>query len=161
MFLRRVVLDDAAFMLSIWNDPAFIRHVGDRGIRTVEEAEAALADGAFALYDEFGYGPYCMVLKNDGKLAGICGLFRRDNLEHPDIGFAVLPEFYRSGLTMEAARAVVEHARDDLGIDYLTAIVSPHNAASIGLIEKLGLTFDRGITMPDEEEISLYGMWLG
>lgn len=161
LLLRRVALDDAPFMLSIWNDPAFIRHVGDRGIRTVEEAEAALVDGAFTLYDDFGYGPYCMVLKHDGTLAGICGLFRRDNLEHPDIGFAVLPEFYRSGLTMEAARAVVDHARDDLGIDYLTAIVSPHNAASIGLLEKLGLTFDRGITMPDEEEISLYGMWLG
>jgi RimJ/RimL family protein N-acetyltransferase len=154
------VLGDAAFMLSIWNDPAFVRYVGDRGIRTVAEAETALKDGAFALYDEFGYGPYCMVLKDSGTLAGICGLFRRDYLEHPDIGFAVLPEFYRSGLTMEAAHAVVEHARNDLGIDYLTAIVSPDNDASIGLIEKLGLMFDRGITMADEEEISLYSMRL-
>jgi RimJ/RimL family protein N-acetyltransferase len=161
LLLRRVALDDAAFMLSIWNDPAFIRNVGDRGIRTVKEAQAALEEGAFVLYEEFGYGPYCMELKEDGALAGICGLFRRDNLPHPDIGFAVLPDFYRSGLTIEAARAVVDHARDDLGIDYLTAIVSPDNAASIGLIEKLGLTFDRGITMPDEEEISLYGMRLG
>lgn len=147
-------------MLSIWNDPAFLRHVGDRGIRTVAEAEVALADGAFALYNKFGYGPYCMELKDGGGLAGICGLFRRDYLEHPDIGFAVLPEFYRSGLTLEAACAVIEHARNDLGIDYLTAIVSPDNAASIALIEKLGLTFDRGITMRDQDEISLYGMRL-
>jgi len=158
--LRRVVLDDAAFMLSIWNDPAFIRYVGDRGIRTVAEAETALKDGAFALYNEFGYGPYCMVLKDGGTLAGICGLFRRDYLEHPDIGFAVLPEFYRSGLTMEAAQAVVEYARNDLGIDCLTAIVSPDNVASISLIEKLGLMFDRGITIEDEEVISLYSMRL-
>ena len=160
LLLRRVVLDDAAFMLSIWNDPAFIRHVGDRGIRTVAEAEAALTEGVFTLYEEFGYGPYCMVLKDGGMLAGICGLFRRKYLQHPDIGFAVLPEFYRAGLTMEAARAVVEHARNDLGIDYLTAIVSPNNTASIGRIEKLGLSFDRGITIQDEEEISLYGMRL-
>jgi RimJ/RimL family protein N-acetyltransferase len=161
LLLRRVTLDDAAFMLSIWNDPAFMQHVGDRGIRSVAEAEAALVDGAFVLYEEHGYGPYCMVLKRDGTLAGICGLFRRKNLAYPDIGFAVLPEFCRLGLTMEAAKVVVEHARNDLGIDYLTAIVSPQNAASIGLIEKLGLTFDRGITMPGEEkEISLYGMKL-
>jgi len=148
-------------MLSIWNDPAFVQHVGDRGIRSIAEAEAALVDSAFALYEDYGYGPYCMVLKQSGALAGICGLFRRDSLEYPDIGFAVLPEFYRSGLTMEAAEAVIEHARNDLGIEYLTAIVSPHNIASISLIEKLGLMFDRGITMPGEDsEISLYGMSL-
>jgi RimJ/RimL family protein N-acetyltransferase len=81
LLLRRVALDDAGFMLSIWNDPAFIRHVGDRGIRSIEEAEAALQEGALKLYEEFGYGPYCMSLKEDGTLVGICGLFRRDNLD--------------------------------------------------------------------------------
>lgn len=162
LLLRRVTLDDAGFMLSIWNDPAFVRHVGDRGIRSVEEARTALQEGAFRLYEEHGYGPYCMSRKADGALVGICGLFRRDNLDDPDIGFGVLPEYCGMGLAGEAARAVVAHARDDLGIEYLTAIVSPGNTASIGLIEKLGLKFERGITMPgDEEEISLYRMSLG
>jgi len=162
LVLRRLTLDDAAFMLSIWNDPAFVEHVGDRGIRTVSEAETALLDGAFKLYEEYGYGPFCMSLKPDGILVGICGLFRREHLEHPDIGFAVLPEFCGQGLAAEAADAVVEHARSDLEIRILTAIVSPKNPASIGLIEKLGLRFDRGITMPSEEkEISLYSMKLG
>jgi len=162
LLLRRVTLDDAGSMLSIWNDPAFVRHVGDRGIRSVEEARTALQEGAFRLYEEHGYGPYCMSRKADGALVGICGLFRRDNLDDPDIGFGVLPEYCGMGLAGEAARAVVAHARDDLGIEYLTAIVSPGNTASIGLIEKLGLKFERGITMPgDEEEISLYRMSLG
>ena len=94
-------------------------------------------------------------------LIGICGLFRRENLDDPDIGFALLPEYYGLGFAEEAANAVVSHARDDLGLAYLTAIVSPENTASIRLIEKLGLTFDRSITMPDEqEEIRLYGMKL-
>ena len=159
LHLRRMTLADAPFMLSIWNDPAFIRNVGDREIRSLADAEAALTDGAFALYQNYGYGPYCMTLARGRTKVGICGLFRRDNLEHPDIGFAVLPPFYRSGLTLEAARAVIQHARDDLGIDHLTAIVSPQNLASIALIEKLGMTFERGITMPNEEkEISLYSM---
>ncbi|MGI9249486.1 MAG: GNAT family N-acetyltransferase [Woeseiaceae bacterium] len=162
MVLRRVTLDDAGLMLAVWNDPAFIRHVGDRGIRTLEQAEAALQEGAFKLYEEYGYGPYCMSLKKDGTQIGICGLFRRDNLDDPDIGFGVLPDFCGKGFAGEAAAAVVAHARDDLGIEYLTAIVSPENVASIGLIEKLGLRFSRGITMPgDEDEISLYGMQLG
>ncbi len=148
-------------MLAIWNDPAFMNNVGDRGIRTVEQAEAAIVDGAFKLYAQYGYGPYSVMRKTDGVLVGICGLFRRDNLDHPDIGFALLPEYRGCGLAGEAAQAVVAHACDDLGVEYLTAIVSPGNVASIVLIEKLGLEFDRGITMPGEEqEISLYGMKL-
>ena len=161
LVLRRVTLQDADLMLAVWNDPAFIRHVGDRGIRTVEEAETALKEGAFKLYDDFGYGPYCMSLKVDRAQIGICGLFRRDNLDDADIGFTTLPDYCGKGFAAEAAHAVLAHARDDLGLRRLTAIVSPENLASIGLIEKLGMSFERGITMPGEEnEISLYSMSL-
>ena len=93
-----------------------------------------------------------------------CGRVRiskRENLEHPDIGFAVLPDYCGKGLAGEAAFAVVDHARDDLALPHLTAIVSPGNAASIGLIEKLGLSFSGMIRMPgDDEEICLYQMSL-
>lgn len=161
LLLRRVTLDDAGLMLAIWNDPAFIHHVGDRGIHTTGQAATALTEGALKLYAEYGYGPYCMTRKSDGVRVGICGLFRRENLDDPDIGFAVLPLYCRLGLAEEAAKAVVAHARDDLGIRYLTAIVSPGNTASIRLIKKLGLQFDRGIRMPGEaQEISLYGIKL-
>ena len=159
LLLRRITLDDADLMLAIWNDPAFVQHVGDRGIRTIEQAQQALGDGALMLYETYGYGPYCMVRKDDAQRIGICGLFRRENLLHPDIGFAVLPKFCGAGFALEAARAVVQHAREDLGIKTLAAIVSPANEASVSLIEKLGLIFQRGITMPGEqEEISLYSM---
>ena len=151
------MLDDADLMLAIWNDPAFVRFVGDRGVRTIEQARVALEEGALSLYARYGYGPFCMIRKSDGTRIGICGLFRRDNLEDPDIGFAVLPQYSGAGLAWEAADAVVAHARDDLGIEVLTAIVSPDNRASIGLIEKLGFSYERGITMPGESsEISLY-----
>ena len=156
-----MTLDDADLMLAIWNDPAFIRFVGDRGIRTLEEARDAMLEGALNLYERFDYGPYCLVQKSDGERIGICGLFRRDVLEDPDIGFALLPPYYKLGLASEAAQAVVAHCRDELGIETLAAIVSPENIASISLLEKLGLSFERGITMPGEnEEISLYSMKL-
>ena len=161
LLLQRVTLNDAGLMLAVWNDPAFIRHVGDRGIRTVAEAEVALKEGAFKLYDDYGYGPYRMSLKVAGPPIGICGLFRRDNLDDPDIGFATLPDYCGKGFAAEAARAVIAHARDDLRIRRLTAIVSPENLASVRLIQKLGMSFERGITMPGEEnEISLYSMSL-
>jgi RimJ/RimL family protein N-acetyltransferase len=154
-------MQDADVMLAIWNDPAFVRHVGDRGIRTIEQARAAMEEGVLKLYDDFGYGPYCMILRSNGSPVGICGLFHRENLEHPDIGFAVLPEFCGIGLANEAASAVIDHARDELGLEILTAIVAPDNEASVNLIEKLGFSFERGITMPGEEEqIRLYSMRL-
>ena len=155
--LRPVTVDDADLMLAIWNDPAFIRNVSDRGIRTVEQAREAIEGGAQKLFEDYGYGPYCMSLKSDGTMIGICGLFKRDNLEDPDIGFGVLPDFCGKGYAGEAAAAVVNFARNELGIAVLMAIVSPTNAPSIGLIKKLGLTFDQMITMPgDDDAICLY-----
>jgi len=155
--LRPVAIEDTELMLAVWNDPAFIRNVADRGIRTTEQAREAIAGGALKLFEDHGYGPYCMSLKSDGSMIGICGLFKRENLEEPDIGFGVLPEYCGKGYAGEAAAAVVDYAQNELGISVLTAIVSPTNAPSIGLIEKLGLRFERMITLPgDEDAICLY-----
>ena len=155
--MRPVTVNDAELMLAIWNDPAFIRNVTDRGIRTLEQSRDAIKDGAQKLFADYGYGPYCMSLKSDGSMIGICGLFRRDNLDDPDIGFGVLPDYVGKGYAGEAAQAVVDYARDTLKIEVLTAIVSPKNAPSIGLIERLGLSFERMITMPgDDDAICLY-----
>ena len=159
--LRPVTVDDTELMLAVWNDPAFIRNVADRGIRTVEQAQEAIKSGAQKLFEDYGYGPYCISLKTDGTMVGICGLFKRENLDDPDIGFGVLPDYCGNGYAGEAAAAVVNFAHDEFGIAVLTAIVSPTNTPSIGLIKKLGLTFDQMITMPgDEDAICLYSMAL-
>ena len=159
LHMRWLTPDDAGLMLSIWNDPAFVRNVGDRGIRTMTQAIDALNEGPLRLYSDYGYGPYRLSLRDNDEAIGICGLFRRDGLEDPDIGFALLPKYCSHGYASEAASAVVEHARHGLGLRRLTAIVSPHNGPSIALIEKLGMRFERMICMPgDDDEICLYGI---
>ena len=161
LHLHAITVDDAQLMLAIWNDPAFIRNVVDRGIRTQEQAIKAIEDGVERLFKDYGYGPYGMSLKSDGAMIGICGLFRRENLEDADIGFGVLPNYCGNGYAGEAAAAVVDYARRGLGLSVLTAIVSPDNKPSIGLLEKLGLNFERMITMPGENNaICLYSMAL-
>jgi len=155
--LRRVTRDDAGFMLAIWNDPAFIQHVGDRGIRTVDEALDAMQKGAFELYEKYGYGPYRVALKDCDTAVGLCGLFRREGLDEPDIGYAVLPDHCGKGYAYEASFAVIEYARNKLGLERLIAIISPGNEASIGLIRKLGLRFERMHQMPDDDEVCVYG----
>ena len=159
--LRELTLADAPLMLAVWNDPAFIRFVGDRGIRTVEDAQEAMTAGALRLYRDFGYGPYGVTLKGEGTSIGICGLFRREGLDDPDIGFAILPGFCGNGYAYEASQAVMDFARNTLEIPYLAAIVSPANEASVGLIRKLGLRFERMHRMTgDDEDVAIYGIRL-
>ena len=159
--LRWLTLDDAELMLAVWNDQAFVRFVGDRGIRTLDEARTTMQEGALKLFSDYGYGPFRMALADSDAPIGICGLFRRDGLDDPDIGFATLPEFCGNGYAFEAACAVMDHARDDLELPRLIAIVSPENEASVGLIRKLGLRFERMYRMDDgDDDVAIYGMQL-
>jgi len=159
--LRWLTLDDAELMLAVWNDPAFVRFVGDRGIHTLDAAKTTMREGVMRLYEDYGYGPFRMALVDSGEPIGICGLFRREGLDDPDIGFATLPDFCGRGYAFEAARAVIDHARDDLELPRLTAIVSPENGASVGLIRKLGLRFERMYRMVDDKDcVAIYGMQL-
>lgn len=157
--LRRLTTADAPLMLAVWNDPGFLHYVGDRGIRTLDEARDALREGALRLYAEYGYGPYAMELVQSGELIGICGLFRREGLHEPDIGFAVLPEFRGQGYVHEAARSVRDFALERLMLPRLVAVVSPANAVSVAIIRKLGLEFERMHRLPgDDEDVAVYGL---
>lgn len=160
--LRRLTLADAALMLAVWNDPAFIEHVADRGIRTLEQARQALQDGAFRLYEQYGYGPLRVALAADDTEIGICGLFRRDGLDEPDLGYSILPQYCGQGYAFEAASAVLDYARGGLGLARIAALISPANTASIGLAQKLGLRFERPLRLPgDDADVGLYSMLLG
>jgi len=157
--LRWITLDDADLMLAVWNDPDFIRNVGDRGIRTLDEARKAVREKVLTHFDEHGYGPYRVSRLETDEAMGICGLFKRENLEHPDIGYGFLPGFCGQGFAIEAAQAVLAHARDDMELPYLSAIVSPENERSTRLLDKLGMKTESSIRMPGEDEdLLLYGI---
>lgn len=157
--MRWLTEADVPLMLAIWNDPTFVRYVGDRGIRTEEQALDELTKNAFRGYEEFGYGPFHVSLRDGGEAIGVCGLYKREHYEDPDIGFAFLPDYCSQGYGWEAARAVRDYARDALGLRRIIAIVSPENTASIRLCEKLGLSFDRHDTYPDDDEtVSVYAI---
>ena len=157
--LRWLTLEDAPMMLAVWNDPAFMRYVGDRGVRSLDEAQDSMRDGALHQYAEYGYGPFRVIRREDNVDIGVCGLFRRDGLDVPDIGFALLPEFCANGYGYEASVAVLEHARKSLELPRVIAIVSPDNNASIRLLEKLGMRFEKSIRLPgDDDDVSLYSI---
>jgi RimJ/RimL family protein N-acetyltransferase len=138
--LRTVAAADAPFYLELVNDPAFIEHIGDRGIRTLDEASRAIAEGPAAMQEERGHALYVVELK-DGQVAiGMCGLIKRDTLDDIDIGYAFLPAYRGQGYAFESAQAVLEYA-PTLGLTRVVAITSPNNIASNQLLKKLGLRF--------------------
>ena len=159
--LRWITLADAELMLAVWNDPAFIEHVGDRGIRSLQQAQETLQQGAFELYAQYGYGPYRVALAADDTGIGICGLFRREGFDEPDIGYSILPAYCGRGYAFEAASAVLEYARTTLGLARVTAFIAPANAPSIGLAGKLGLRYERMARLSaDDADVGLYSVVL-
>ncbi|HXL98721.1 MAG TPA: GNAT family N-acetyltransferase [Rhizomicrobium sp.] len=147
--LRELASGDAAFVLELLNDPGFIRNIGDRGARTVEDAQRYIAERIVASYKANGFGLYGVVPKGTAALAGICGLVKREGLDRPDIGFAFLERFRGNGYATEAAAVILAHARDTLGLTPLLAITALDNTASIRVLEKIGLRFDRIVRLPN------------
>lgn len=157
--LRRLTREDADLMLAVWNDPAFHKYVGDRGIRTIEQAQEAMAGGALLLYEEYGYGPFRVALRENDQPIGICGLFRREKVEDPDIGWSVLPDYSGRGYAFEAATAVLEYAFGSLGLTRILAFITEGNAPSVGLAKKLGLRYERmARIVGDDEDVCLYSV---
>lgn len=157
--LRTLDQNDAVFYLTLVNTPGFIEFIGDRGIRTVEAAAQAILDGPMAMQATLGHSIYLVEDKASCAPLGMSGLIKRDTLEHVDIGYAFLPEHCGKGYAYEAAQAVVAHARDDIGLARLLAITSPGNAASIGLLEKLGLRLQKVVQLTPEGPVSnLYSL---
>jgi [ribosomal protein S5]-alanine N-acetyltransferase len=154
--LRQASTDDAEFILELVNDPSFIRNIGDRGVRTIDDAARYVSEKLVASYERFGFGLWLVELKATGEAVGLSGLVKRDSLPDVDIGYAFLPRHWSRGYAFESAAAVMEYGRDALGLRRVVAITSLDNAPSIKVLEKLGLRFDRVLELSEGDEVKLF-----
>ena len=148
--LREIGPDDASFIVELLNQPDFLRHIGDRGVRDPGQALAWLHDGPAASYARHGHGLWLVETLDVTPVAlGLCGLVAREGLPAPDLGFAFLPQHYGRGYAFEAAGAVLAHARDALGLDRVLAIDAD--------FELLGSLLDGTVTLPGQaQELLLF-----
>lgn len=151
LVLREFTAADAPFVLRLVNEPAFLRYIGDRGVRTLDDARRYIADGPVAGYARYGHGLMRVDRKADGAALGMCGLLKREALPEPDLGFSFLPEYWSQGYALESASAVMRHARETLGLGRILAITTRDNLSSMRLLDKLGFRFERMIAFGDEE----------
>src|SRR5690349_6387460 len=157
--LRRLTADDAEFVVALYNEPSFLEHIGDRGVRNVEDAQRFLREGPLAMYARHGFGLWHVARRTDGAGIGMCGLLKRDTLPDVDIGYAFFPQFWGQGFAFEAASATLRHAASAFELRRVIAVVSHTNRGSIRVLEKAGMRFERMHAMnPDEPEVCLYGI---
>ncbi len=150
LILSEVTADDDAFVLELLNQPSFKQFIGDRGVRNLDQAREYISTRFTKSYRDNGFGLYLMELKEDTTPIGLCGFVKRDTLPHPDIGFAILPQFEKLGYAFEAASATMRYGKEELQLARVLAITTPDNDNSGRLLEKIGLKFERIIISGDE-----------
>lgn len=149
---------DAAFVFELLNTESWLKYIGDRGVKTLEDAKIHILNKYMKSY-EGGFGMWKLSLKTNGTPIGMCGLINRDTLEDIDIGFAFLPQFESKGYGFEAASATLDFAKKSLGLKRVVAITIKENERSIALIKKLGLKHEKQFWMEgDSEELMLFGV---
>lgn len=155
--LTPVSTDDAELIFRLYNEPKFIEFIGDKNIRSVEDAERYIKEKFHPHIEQFGFGNYVIIRKNDGMKLGTVGIFGREGLEVHDIGFALLPEFENGGYAFEAAQKLFEAAFSEFGLKKISAITTRGNLKSQKLIAKLGMKFVKNVRLPgDGEELRYF-----
>jgi RimJ/RimL family protein N-acetyltransferase len=158
LLISKFTLEDAPFFLELVNTPNWLKYIGDRHIKTIEDAEKRIKEGHLNSYETNGFGFYKLRLKEEqNKTIGTCGLIKRDRLDDVDMGFAMLPEYERKGFGYEASLAILELAKNAFKLHRIVAITLPSNPNSIRLLEKLGLTYEKTVKpFENEEELMLF-----
>lgn len=155
--LRKITLDDAEFILTLLNEPEFLRYIGDKKVRNLEDARQYILTGPVASYERYGFGLLLVELRESDRPIGICGLLKREELPDPDIGFALLSDFCGKGFAFEAAEVVLQDAHQTLKLERILAITTLDNDASINLLERLGFSFEKVLKLsPDGEQLRLF-----
>ena len=157
LILKPTLEEDAEFLFQLINMPKWIKYIGERNVKTVQEAENYIVEKMKPQLVKLGFGNYTLIRKTDNVKIGTCGLHDREGLEGLDIGFAFLPEYERKGYAFEAAEKLKNSAFSEFGINKISAITTKNNFASQRLLEKLGLK-KIGTTKVtnDDEELLLY-----
>lgn len=150
--LSKITLNEAGFIHELMNDKDWIQNIGDRGIHSIEDAENHIRERFFKSYETYGFGFYVIRLKSSGKEIGTAGLIDREGIEGIEIGYGLLPAYRGKGYAFEATEAIYNYAKNELKLEKIVAIVAPHNDKSIFLLERLGLRFEKMVTLPGEDK---------
>lgn len=156
LFIRPVSVDDTDIIFQLYNMPNFIKFIGNKHINSLSDAENYIKSKFLPQIEKLGFGNYVLALKEGNQKIGSVGIFQREGLDVADIGFSVLEKFEGKGLMFEASQKIKSVGMDNFGLKKISAITSKDNFSSQKLIERLGLKFQKYVTLPNEDEELMY-----
>ena len=159
LLLSRLSYDNCEFIFELVNEPSFKQYIGDKDVKTLDDARRYLREGPIESYEQFGYGMFLVTIKDGVTPVGICGLIKREEFPDPDIGFAFLKRYRGHEYGIESARAVVQYGLEALGLLRIIAMADPDNVPSVRLLKRLGFAYESDVRMPkDDHDISLFSI---
>ena len=93
-----------------------------------------------------GAGLWAVENKSTGDVFGYCGLTNFPDIDGQpeiEIGFRLKKRCWGNGYATEAAFVVRDLSFNQYGVFRLVSIVNPKNIASIRVVEKLGMKFEK------------------
>lgn len=155
--IRKLEYEDSGFIIRLLNDPAWLKNIGDKQVHSLADARQFLESSIFPMYENYGFGLLLVELKETSVPIGICGLIKRETLEHVDLGFAFLAKYRGQGFALECASATIDNGRAVHGLKKLAAIVLQTNVPCIKLLQKAGFRFKKKVRFkPREAELLLF-----
>jgi [ribosomal protein S5]-alanine N-acetyltransferase len=151
LHIKPINLSDAAFIKELLNTEDWITYIGERNINSLADAEAYIQK--IAESEDFFY--HVLQLKKDNTPIGVVTFVKRPQFNYPDIGFALLPQYYKKGYSYEGAQAYLNEVTKLTPYEKIYGYTLQHNTASIKMLEKLGLQFVHFFT-DNDEELALY-----
>ena len=143
LILREFHQEDLHQLAPILTNPKVMKF-SPTGILSVSQVQAKI-DSFINSYKEFGFGKWAVIFKDSNQLIGYCGIAveQIDKVDEREIGYRLDPEFWGRGLATEAALTTLQYGFEQLKFPYILGIVERKNVASVRVLEKLGMKYNR------------------
>ena len=133
--------DDAEFMYQLMNTSDWLEFIGNRNIKNINDA----ADYIKKVETSNEINFWVVQLKDQILPVGVVTIIKKAYLDHPDLGFAMLPIYYKKGYAYEGAKRIISHYFNDTSNKKILATSLKNNISSIGLLNKLGFEYEEEI----------------
>ena len=142
LLLREITLADKEEMFQLHSNPDVQKYTGEPPVESIEEMEQAIQT-RISDYEKYGYGRWATFLKDGMQFVGWAGLAYLPEFDEIDLGYRFLPKYWGKGFATEVSHAILTYGFDKLQLKRIIAIAMKENKASIRVMEKVGMEFDK------------------
>jgi RimJ/RimL family protein N-acetyltransferase len=149
LLLRPLDLADVDVMHALWTEASVRKYLWDDEIISKELARMAI-EASLQSFTQDGFGMWGVTLKATKTLIGFCGVRLHEDTAEKELLYGLSETYWGTGLTTEAAQAVMDYVFAQGITTRLIALANPANVGSCRVAEKVGMHCEREITLNGE-----------